>query len=297
MENIRVQFTYDIADDQYYQTNDLKETATATYDGPSTQYWVFDDNTNLWTGQSVSYEIHQTFNERLDDGFYSVEIDCATNPLMCSLASSAFVDKTNWAESTEVIPNSEPYIRDFPTAPDHTYNNNDIYYNRQSKTFSKLTWKTPHITWDFVIKLRNGFLNKSDRLLSEDLPETLYNDLIEYRQYLRDFTRTFGASWNVALASGGTGFVVGDKLAISDSKLKANQLVNDVMITVTKVNSSGTIEEFTASDTRSTHIKEACSFTEVYYTSNGSGIGASFTVSKEKLIDPWKITIKDSPLG
>ena len=69
------------------------------------------------------------------------------------------------------------------------------------------------------------------------------------------------------------------------------------MITVTKVNSSGTIEEFTASDTRSTHIKEACSFTEVYYTSNGSGIGASFTVSKEKLIDPWKITIKDSPLG
>jgi hypothetical protein len=30
MENIRVEFTYDIADDQYHTTNELAETATAT---------------------------------------------------------------------------------------------------------------------------------------------------------------------------------------------------------------------------------------------------------------------------
>ena len=297
MENIRVQFTYDIADDQYYQTNDLKDTATATYDGPAKQYWVFDDNTNKWTGQTVSYEIHETFNERLDDGFYSVEIDCASNPLMCSLSSSAYVDTTNWPTSTEIIPNSAPYIRTCPTAPDYTYNNDDIYYNRQLKTFTPLTWKTTIIDWDFVINTRNNRLNNSDRLISEDLPESLYNGMIEYRQYLRDFTKTFGAAWNITLVSGGTGFAVGNKLAISDSRLKANQLVNDVMITVTKVNDTGTIQEFTVSNTRSTHITESSSFTDVYYTTNGAGVNASFTVSKEKLIDPWKLTIKNSPLG
>tara|TARA_B110000503_G_C7152005_1_gene415631 strand:- start:1785 stop:2678 length:894 start_codon:yes stop_codon:yes gene_type:complete len=296
MENIKVQFTYDIADELYHTTNELKDTATATYIGPAKQYWAFDDNTNKWTGQSVSFEVHQTYNERLDDGFYSVEIDCTKNPLLCSLASSQFIDKTNWPTSTEVIPNSAAYTRDNPPDPLHTYNNNDIYYNRQSNTFTPLTWKTSSITWDEQLSFRNSRLNNTDRLLSEDLPESLYNDMIEYRQYLRDFTKTFGAAWIVTLASGGTGFAVGNKLAISDSRLKANQLVNDVMVTVTKIDAVGAIEEFTVSDTRSTHITAATSFTEVYYTTNGAGVNASFTVAKAKLIDPWKLEIKIPPI-
>ena len=47
MENeIRVQFTYDIADDQYYTTNELKQTATAEYVGPAKQYWQIDVETH-----------------------------------------------------------------------------------------------------------------------------------------------------------------------------------------------------------------------------------------------------------
>lgn len=297
MENIRVEFTYDIADDQYYQTNDLKETATAVYIGPAKQYWQFDANTNMWTGQEISAEQHETYNERLDDGFYSVEIDCAKNPLLCSLSSDAYIDRSNWPTSTEIIPNGAPYVRDNPTSPGHTYNNDDISYNRQTNTFSNLTWKTTSIDWDFQIKLRDNALKNSDRLISEDLSESLYTAMIEYRQYLRDFTKTFGASWIVTLVNGGTGFTVGDKLAISDSRLKAGQAVDDIMVTVTSVDSNGTIDGFSVSSTRSTHVVDAKSYTEVYYTTNGAGLSASLTVSKNRLIDPWKLEVKQSPLA
>ena len=297
MENeIRVQFTYDIADDQYYTTNDLKQTATAEYVGPAKQYWQIDVATDQWTGSHISYELHQTYNERLDDGFYSIEMDCAANPLLCSLAATGFLNRDNWPTSSEEIPESAPYVRDNPTTPDHTYDKTKVFYDKQKGEFKPLEWKTTVLDWDVRLKNRDGMLENSDKRLSEDLPEALYNEMVEYRQYLRNFTTTFGVSWTVAIDAGGSGYAVGDRLAISDSRLKAGVSTDDVMLTVTAVN-NGSITSVKTSANRALHIKEATTISDVYFTTNGNGTGARFTASKNKLIDPWKITPKENPLA
>ena len=297
MENeIRVQFTYDIADDQYHTTNELKQTATATYVGPATQYWQIDVETNQWTGAHISYEVHQTYNERLDDGFYSVEIDCATNPMLCSLASTAFLDRDNWPTSSEEIPESDPYVRDNPATPDHTYEKGRIFYDKEKGEFKSLEWKTSSMGWDARLKHRDNQLALADKNLSEDLPQSLYNKMVEYKQYLRDFTKIFGVSWFVTIDNGGSGYAVGDRLAISDPRLKDGEATDDVMLTVTEVN-NGSITAVKTSGSRAFHIKEATSISDVYFTTNGSGVGARFTASKNKLIDPWKITPKSNPLA
>ena len=295
-EEIRVQFTYNIADDQYYETSELELTATAEYVGPAKQYWQINVETDQWTGNHIPYEMHQTYNERLDDGFYSVELDCATNPMLCSLASTAFLDRDNWPTSSEEILGSDPYVRDNPAAPDHTYEKTRIFYDKATGEFKPLEWKKPFIDWDTRIKNRDNALRNSDRTLSEDLPEALYNTVAEYRQYLRDFTKIFGVSWYVNIDQGGLGYAVGDRIAISDPRLKAGIPVDDVMVTVTAVN-SGSITDIKVSSHRALHIKEECSLSDVYFTTNGIGTGARFTASKNKLIDPWKITPKDNPLG
>ena len=297
MENeIRVQFTYDIADDQYHTTNELKQTATAEYVGPAKQYWQIDVATDQWTGAHVSYEVHQTYNERLDDGFYSVELDCATNPMLCSLASTAFLDRDNWPTSSEVIPESEPYIRDNPATPDHTYEKGRIFYDKENGEFKPLEWKTSSLDWNARLKHRDNQLALADKNLSEDLPQSLYNKMVEYKQYLRDFTTIFGVSWFVTIDNGGSGYAIGDRLAISDPRLKDGEATDDVMVTVTAVN-NGSITAVKTSGSRAFHIKEAISISDVYFTTNGNGIGAKFTASKNKLIDPWKITPKSNPLA
>jgi len=297
MENeIRVQFTYDIADDQYHTTNNLKQTATAEYVGPAKQYWQIDVVTDQWTGAHIPYELHQTYNERLDDGYYSVELDCATNPLLCSLAATGYLDRDNWPTSSEEIPESDPYVRDNPATPDHTYEKSQIFYNKEKGEFKPLEWKLSSQDWDVRLKHRDNQLALADKNLSEDLPQALYNKMVEYKQYLRDFTTIFGVSWFVTIDNGGSGYAIGDRLAISDPRLKDGEATDDVMVTVTAVN-NGSITAVKTSGSRAFHIKEAISIRDVYFTTNGSGVGARFTASKNKLIDPWKITLKSNPLA
>ena len=150
--------------------------------------------------------------------------------------------------------------------------------------------------WDARLKHRDNQLSLADKNLSEDLPQSLYNKMLEYKQYLRDFTTIFGVSWFVTIDNGGSGYAVGDRLAISDPRLKDGEATDDVMITVTAVN-NGSITAVKTSGSRAFHIKEAISISDVYFTTNGNGVGARFTASKNKLIDPWKITPKENPLA
>jgi hypothetical protein len=297
MSDIRIQFSYDTTDDQYSQSNELKKTATAEYVGPAVQYWEIDVETNRWTGSTLSKEVHDDFNERLDDGRYSVEIDCEKNPLMCSLAAVRFVSVVDQTEISEEIPESQPYVRDDPPAPDHTYERTEIFYDPEKKEFLPLRWKFPFVTWEKAIAIRDNALRNSDRQLSEDLPEGLKNSVLEYRQYLRDLTKVYGAAWIVTLTASGSGYAVGDRLQISDVRLKNNSVADDVMVTVTAVDGSGAITDFSTSSTRSLHVTDSVEFSNVYHTTNGSGLGAQFDVNKNKLISPWKITWKSSPLG
>jgi hypothetical protein len=299
MTNIRKSFTYDLADDQYHQTNTLGLSGTMTYTGPSKLYLIVDKTTNKLTGGELSEEIYENgaWNQREVDQ-YAIEVDCDKDTLVCAIHCTGHLDQSNIVKIQEIIPGQdEPFVRENPPLPDHAYSHTDIEYSPELQEFVKpFPWRRPWISWDNLITSRNVALAASDKLISEDLPATLYSAMLGYRTYLRDFTKTFGAAWNITLVAGGTGFAVGDRIAVSDQQLKANQTIDDIMLTVSEVDSNGAIVNFTASSNRSTHISAATTFTNVYYTTNGAGLNANFTVSKVKLVDPWKVKFPASPL-
>lgn len=296
MTNITVEFTYDLPDDQYYQTNVESKVGAITYTGPAKKYIQIDSETNLMTGQTIGYDEFQDYNNE-DDGFYAVEVDCSTNPLLCAIVDTAN-HTTGYKDISEEIPgDSIDYVRSNPSPPDHTYEVKEIKYDPVAKKFLKpYAWKKPYVDWDLKIAIRNNALHRSDLRLSPDLPTSLYNEIAQYRQYLRDLPTEFGAAWNINITSGGTGFVVGDRLLISDSVYKNNTAVNDIVVKVEEVDENGAI---TAISRQSkvhayNYHPEAATYNDVYHTTNSvAGSGAVLQLSKVKLVDPWKITIKD----
>lgn len=301
MNNINITFTYDLPDDQYYLTSDLKKVATNIYTGPEKVYVVVDAGTNKLTGRQITQHQHETYNET-NTSTYSVEVDCNSDTLICSFFNGSVDPDRN--QISEEIPYSIPYVRPEPPLPDHTYNMYEVEFNPATNSFKKPSvLRKPIVTWndentdDTVSKLvwRSAALAASDRQMSEDLPPALYTAMIEYREYLRNMPILFGVSWTVTLVSGGTGFAVGDRIAVTDTRCKNGQVADDIMITVTTV-SNGAITGFTTASTRALQHSAAATYSNVYYTTNGAGIGAIFDVSKVKTVDAWKVTPKESPL-
>lgn len=297
MENITVNFTFDLPDDQYYTTRTMGKTGTLTYTGPAVKWIKMNDDTDTPTGECVGEAEAEDFNNE-DDGFYCVRVDCSENPLLCAIMDSA-TQVTGNIEISEEIPNSAPYVRHHPSFPDHVYEKRKIKYDRQREEWvTPFPWKEPQESWEEIIRFRNVMLANYDRRLSDDLPEDLYNTVAEYKQYLRDLTVSFGVQWDIIIANGGSGYSIGDRLQLSDSVYKNNDSVDDILITVTEVDDSGAITGIkrTVSKYAYEYHPAAGTYANVYYTSDSSGTGAQITLSKIKTVDCWKITLKEPPL-
>lgn len=298
MQNISKEFTYNVADDQYYQTSELKKTATVTYVGPEKQYVIVDSSTNKLTGSIITQEMFETYNDTNTD-FYAVEVDCATNPLICSLVDKG-IDEDLYPNISEKIPGCDvPYVRDNPVMPDHTYERTEIEYDVAGKTFVKpFPWKKPYVTWGDRIAVRNFSLTTADRHLSEDLPTGLYNSMLAYKQYLRDFPAIFGATFSIEIATAGTGYSIGDRFLINDPVYKNNQSANDILVTVVAVNDAGGVTSVTKTNTTAySYHPEAGTYNDVFFVTSSNGTGVTFNLLKVKTVDPWKITPKESPIN
>lgn len=297
MEHITKEFTYNLPDELYSQTREKNLKGTLTYTGPAKKYAVVEVETNKLTGATITEDLHETYNDTNDE-FYSVEIDCETNPLLCSILDN-HIDPDAIPNKQEILPDGTVFETDDPAIPYMTYDLYEIEFDRVSQSFkTPYPWKRPEETWDQMLHVRQRSLEVADRQLSEDLPESLYNAMVEYKQYLRDLPETYGANWTVTVTEAGTGFSAGDRILISDPVYKNNSAVSDIILTVTEVNDSGAIVNFTKSNTKAFdyHTDEA-TYTDVYFTTNGGGSGAEITLSKIKTVGPWKITLRDSPLG
>lgn len=298
MQNISKEFTYNVADDQYYQTSELKKTATVTYVGPEKQYVVVNSSTNKLTGRTITQEMFETYNDTTED-FYAVEVDCTTNPLICSLVDKG-INEDLYPNISEDVPGCDvPYVRDNPVMPDHTYESTEIEYDAARKTFIKpFPWKKPYVTWQDQLGRRNLRLASADRHLSEDLPSGLYNSMLEYKQYLRDFPATFGATFSIEIASAGTDYSIGDRFLINDPVYKNNQSVNDILVTVVAVDDAGGVTDITKTNTAAySYHPEAGTYNNVFFVTSSNGTGVTFNLSKVKTVDPWKITPKESPIN
>ena len=290
MSNIRKEFSYDMPDREFGQTNELRLSGTVTYDGPAKMYVVIDENTNKFTGHTIDENRFETFYE-VDDGMYAVEVDCNKDTLVCAIIGKYRV-LDPIPKIQEEVPNSLPYTRDDPIPPHETYDQHELEYDRGSNSWKRpFKWEKPISDWEWQLGWRNMELSRTDRKLSEDLPENIYNDMTAYRQTLRNLPEIFGAKWVVEIDTAGSGYSVGDILLVSDPVFKTDGTVKDIKLTVKEVDGSGGIVSVSKDYAMATEHRDAATYNNVYYTSNSSGSGAVINLSKVELVDPWKITL------
>lgn len=299
MKNISKDFTYKLADEIFVNSSEKNRNTTLTYNGPEKIYLIIDADTNKLTGRDITSEIYETYNKNADND-YAIEVDCNADTLVCAIWQKHEFEDSRIEELTEEIEhNGYPYSYNEPPKPIETYELTEIEYDPSRKSFVKpFPWKKPEMTWDILFDLRNSAINASDVISSEDLPESLATKVKNYRQYLRDFPEIYGVSWTIKIENGGTNYSIGDKISINDPRYKNNQPVNEILVDVSSVDDSGGITAVNKiTHTKAFYHTEAGNYSDVFYTTNGSGTGAIISLSKKQLVPAWKVSMQEPPLG
>ena len=297
------QLTYGLPDDIYHQTQEDGLEASVYYKGPNKRY--------IWVN-SITNKIIDMIDEDTGEGIftgeiafpereaYLVEVDAESSDqndlLLCALFGG--VDPLSIPDIEEDVPGqTEKYIRDKYPIPDHTYEKREIEYSPNAKQWvTPFPFRQPIMTWEEKLVYRDNALMNSDRLYSEDLPDSATTAIQAYRTYLRDITETVGVAWTATIPTAGTGYVVGNKLLVQDPRYKNTTVVDEVTLTVTAVNSDGGITGFSVENKRALYHPAAAAYTDCFFVTNGPGVGASVTLTKIKQVDPWKVQWKTQPL-
>lgn len=186
-----VTFTYPIADELYSTSNSLNRTATASYTGPD-RVWVF---VNIETGDYNPADRVLTSEEEGGEvpvpvGTRRVEVTAAADPAILGLFMPQKVTVQDQTTITEELPDGSTYSYNGTATLDQTYNLDDLLHDGEKWVLPafKETWQT----WDEIIASRTNLLLASDGKISPDMPTSVKQPWIDYRQTLRDFPATFG---------------------------------------------------------------------------------------------------------
>lgn len=169
-------YTYHGPDKIYLQ---IGEDGTEKY-GPITEDEIAD-------GRPVPADVVEWF-----------EVDCATDPLICQLRGPV-VNELQEEPTGEVVHPGSPVIEGYPQytyqtplMPADVYNKffvkviNGKAVPTPFTTNQKLHDKDQPLTWNDIRKHRDQLLSNSDGQIAEDMPQSLKDDWVEYRQKLRD---------------------------------------------------------------------------------------------------------------
>ncbi len=194
MAEITKQFTYDIPNDYLSQSNSDGDTATATYTGPDKLYVFVEADTGRNTlAQTPPDEdfIYNPTTDTVPEGERLVELDCAgEDTLMCAIYLPHTVSLTQTNQTVALPTGYGNYEYPWPPYPDHAYEYNLCSHDEASGNWT-LTWKQPWQSWDTLIALRNDRLDSTDHRVAEDMPDSVKNPWIEFRQKLRDLPVTW----------------------------------------------------------------------------------------------------------
>lgn len=193
---IDVPFIYNAPDDYLYQTSELGKTGNWVYNGPD-KIWVFINKEALVYEGRYLTEKEDGATVPTPEHQYKVEIDCSSNPLLCTIIGADQVRDYNLLDQyEEVMPDGTVYSRPLTPPPDHTYELTEIKYDPATNTFVEpYPWKKPHMDWDLMRMWRNNQLMATDHQGAvSDMPESVKAKWDEYRQALRDMPQLHGAS-------------------------------------------------------------------------------------------------------
>lgn len=190
-------FTYNLPDDYLSQERTLGKTAEWTYIGPDEVCLVVKKETNRYAGKFLTHDHDKdTVPVALDE--YHVHVDCATHPLLCSIAHTE-TEKPDYADldqHEELLPDGLTYKRPLHPPPDHTHDIRDIVFTPDGvpPEPSTFPWISNHSDWDRVRLWRNNLLDISDDKVSEFVPASVREPWEAHRQMLRDMPQIHGAS-------------------------------------------------------------------------------------------------------
>jgi len=195
MAEITKEFTYDIPDTYLAQTNSNGDTATATYTGPERLYVFVDAETGRNTLDQTPPDEDFIYNPSTDtvaEGERLVELDCAgEDTLMCAIYLPHTVTLTQTNQVVALPEGYGNYEFPWPPYPDHAYEYNLCSHDEGTGHWT-LTWKQPWQTWETLIQLRNDRLDSTDHRVAEDMPASVKQPWIDFRQKLRDLPTTWG---------------------------------------------------------------------------------------------------------
>ena len=187
-------FTYNIADNLYAKTNLMNRTASASYTGPD-RVWVFVDET---TGNFSRISPPLTSQDDGADvpvpaGHVRVEITAADDTMIIAMLLEELVTYEDTSLTTESLPDPYGTLSFNATATlSQTYDVDDLSYDIEASTWRPLNYIDAPQDWDDVINHRNGALTGSDGKISPDMPDSVKQPWIDFRQALRDLPSVYG---------------------------------------------------------------------------------------------------------
>jgi len=187
--NITVNFTYTCPDEPYVDTTENNTEVSAEYNGPDI-WWVFiDSETNLWNGATFTASSNGE-NIAAPEGMTKVRISSNDNPVLASLIDPAgFTMNTAKAAVNETITladgTTETHTYIYPLDPQEFIDGATVEYASANDTWSWTNLQN-QIEWEDIVAARNAMLESSDYRIADDMPNSVKQPWLDYRQALRD---------------------------------------------------------------------------------------------------------------
>jgi hypothetical protein len=189
--------------------DNFTETLSVTYRGDDKCYVAVDENGDApYAFGAVSEKEMNDGPPEQGEGYEWLEIDCTENPIFCSL--HADLDPAINEEDgglPDGIEGTIPGTDGFDGYPKQEYNTlfevSDFYRTSQINIKNNEPFLIPYtsithlfgaectgVTWDMIREERDERLLESDKYLSDDMPQSMKDDVILYRNLLREMPTT-----------------------------------------------------------------------------------------------------------
>lgn len=200
MPLISVDYEYNLPNEYLVDHNqDLGNKRSTTYDGPDKLYLIVNNETGKEEVGPITAE-EKADGRPLPLGCRYVEVDCIENPLICQLRAPV-IDEVEEDHEEGVLHRLAPHVDGYPDfnyqiplLPKNVFDKLDLTIDPDDtihlriKTIAEGLYgrDIPLPTWDDIRKKRNYELKHTDGMISEDMPDHIKAEWIEYRQLLRD---------------------------------------------------------------------------------------------------------------
>ena len=200
MSDITVNFTYKVPNGKNNPNVEDFTIETWTYTGPE-KLWVFVDKETLKL-EPMGYLTEETDGKTYNPlpTHLKVEVNAGKNPLVATIVAQPLNYEllATVRTASVVLPDGNTVLEDVNPPPQDVYKYDGITYAPGADSWS-YKWVDEEVTWDDIKLLRDTLLTASDNRVKFDIPDSIKQPWIDYRQALRDMPTVWAdyEAWQV----------------------------------------------------------------------------------------------------